>query len=85
MLLLRLELWAERSGILSKTQFGFRKGKGSTDYLSVLTTEVKTAFHLKNQVLAAFLDITGAQDNVLMDILCWKLKKKGVPYGLTAI
>jgi hypothetical protein len=71
MLLLRFELWAEKSGILSETQFGFRKGKGTTDYLAVLTTEVKTAFHLKNQVLVAFLTIAGAYDNVLMDTLCW--------------
>jgi hypothetical protein len=27
--------------------------------LAVLTTEIKTAFYLKNQVLGAFLDITG--------------------------
>jgi hypothetical protein len=53
MLALRLELWAEKSGILSGTPFGFRKGKGTTDCLAVLTTEVKTAFHMKNQVLAA--------------------------------
>jgi hypothetical protein len=67
MLLLRIELWAEKSRILSETQFGFRKGKGTTDCLSVLTT--KTAFHHKNQVLAPFLDITGAYDNVLIYIL----------------
>jgi hypothetical protein len=30
MLLLRLELWVEKSGILSRTQFGFRKGRGTT-------------------------------------------------------
>jgi hypothetical protein len=57
MLLLRLELWTEKSRILSWTQFGFRKGKGTTDCLAVLTNEAKMAFHLKNQVLAAFLDI----------------------------
>jgi hypothetical protein len=74
MLLLRLELWAEGSGILSGTQFGFRKGRGTMDCLAVLTTEVKTAFHLKNQVLAAFLDITEAYYNVLVDILCRALK-----------
>jgi hypothetical protein len=38
--------------------------------LAVLTTEVKTAFHLKNQVLATFLDITRAY------------KKEGVPVPL---
>jgi hypothetical protein len=48
----------------------------------VLTTEVKMAFHLKNQVLAAFLDITGAYDNVWMDILCRELKKERVAITL---
>jgi hypothetical protein len=38
--------------------------------LAVLTTEVKTAFHLKNQ--AAFLDITQ----------CLELKKDGIPIPL---
>jgi hypothetical protein len=40
---------------------------------------MKTDIHLKNQVLAAFLDITGTVDNVLIEILCWELKKEGVP------
>jgi hypothetical protein len=62
MLLLRLELWAEKSGILSGAQFGFRKGKGTT--------------------IAAFLDITGAYDNILIDILCRELKKEGIPIRL---
>jgi hypothetical protein len=66
MLLLRLELWAEGSKILSGTQFGFRKGRETTDCVAVLTAEVKT-------VLAAFLDIAGAYDNVLIDILCREL------------
>jgi hypothetical protein len=78
MLLLRLELWAEKLKILSGTRFGFRKGKGTTECLVVLTTEFKTAFHLKNQALAAFLDIIGAYDNVLIDILCRELKKEGI-------
>jgi hypothetical protein len=71
-----------KTGILSWTQFGFRKGKGTTDCLAVLTTEIKTAFHLKNQVVAAFLDITEAYDNVLIDILCRELKKERVPIPL---
>jgi hypothetical protein len=73
---------SEKSGILSGTQFGFRKGEGTTNCLAVLTTEVKTAFHLKNQVLAAFLDITRAYDNVLIDILCREHKKEEVPIPL---
>jgi hypothetical protein len=44
MLLLRLELWAEKSGILSGTQFAFGKGKGTMDCLMVLTTECKQLY-----------------------------------------
>jgi hypothetical protein len=40
----------------------------------MLTTEVKTS--------AAFLDIKGAYDNVLIDILWQELKKEGVPIPL---
>jgi hypothetical protein len=45
-------------------QFGFRKVKETTNCQAVLTTEVETAFQLKNLVLAAFLDITRAYANV---------------------
>jgi hypothetical protein len=75
----RLELWAEKLGILSGTQFGLRKDKETTDCLAVLPIEVKTAFILNNHVLAAFLDITGTYDNVLIDILCRELNKEGIP------
>jgi hypothetical protein len=51
----------------------------------VLTTEVKKAFHLKNQVLAAFLDITEAYNNVLIDILCREFKKEGVSIPLVFV
>jgi hypothetical protein len=79
MLLLILELWAEKSRIISGTQFGFRKGRGTTECLAVLTTEARIASHLKNQVLVEFLDITGAYDSVLIDILCRELKKEAIP------
>jgi hypothetical protein len=69
--------------ILSGTQFGFSKGKktGKTSgkRTGELNDEVETAFHLKNQVLAAFLNITRAYDNVLIDILCQELKKERMP------
>jgi hypothetical protein len=41
MLLLRHELWAEKSEILTGTQFSFRKGKRTTDCLAVLCRELK--------------------------------------------
>lgn len=47
MLLLRLELWAEKSEMMSNTQFVFRKGRGTADCLAIFSTEIKTAFHQK--------------------------------------
>jgi hypothetical protein len=62
MLLLRPELWAERSGILFGTQFDFRKER---------IRERRT-----------FLDLTGAYENVSIDILCRELKKERSPIPL---
>jgi hypothetical protein len=47
--------------------------------LVLLTTDVQTSFERKQQTVAAFIDISGAYDNVLIDILCDILRKKEVP------
>jgi Reverse transcriptase (RNA-dependent DNA polymerase) len=78
-ILVRLDIWAEKNEIMSNSQFGFRKGRGTADCLAVFSTEIKTAFYKKNQVVATFLDITGAYDNVLVDILCKELRTVGIP------
>jgi hypothetical protein len=62
------------NGILSPTQYGFRKGKGTRDCLAMLTTDISTSFDMKVQTVAAFLDIIGAYDNVLLKRSClWEL------------
>jgi Reverse transcriptase (RNA-dependent DNA polymerase) len=43
-LLSRLDVWVEANNILSKTQYGFRKGLGTTDCLAKLSIDINTAF-----------------------------------------
>jgi hypothetical protein len=69
MLCTRLDYWAEKYNILSSSQYGFRKGRGTRDCLALLTTDVQTFFKRKQQTVAAFIDISGAYDNVLIGIL----------------
>jgi hypothetical protein len=69
MLYTRLDYWAEKYDVLSSSQYGFRKGLRTRDCLALLTTDVQTSFERKQQTVAAFIDISGAYDNVLIDIL----------------
>jgi hypothetical protein len=59
--IVRLNFWAEKNGILSTTQYGFRKERGKRDCLALLTTDISTSFELKKQTVAAFLDIMFSQ------------------------
>jgi hypothetical protein len=70
MLCIRLDIWAERNNVLFPTQYGFRKGKGTRDCLALLTTDINNSFEMKEQIVSAFLDISVAYDNVIIDILC---------------
>jgi Reverse transcriptase (RNA-dependent DNA polymerase) len=79
LLCIRLDYWAEKNNIFSNSQFGFRKGRGTKDYLAILTTDVQISFEMKQQTVAAFIDITGAYDNVLIDLLCKILDEKRIP------
>jgi hypothetical protein len=72
----RLDYCAEKYDVLSSSQYGFCKGRGTRDCLALLTTDVQTSFEKKQQTVAAFIDISGAYDNVLSDILCDILREK---------
>ena len=76
--LLRLEFWAERNQILSDHQWAFRKGRSTMDCLTLLLNHIYSAFERKQVVVAVFLDIEGAFDNVDINILCEKLMWLGV-------
>lgn len=75
----RLHWWLENNGLLSTSQFGFRKGKSCIDNLAILYSEILRGFDEKRKVPDAFLDIKSAYDNVLLDILGNKLLEIGIP------
>lgn len=69
----RLEWFVESKGILSRTQFGFRKGMSTIDSLSTLTTDIRIALKRKEFLIGVFLDIASAYDHVLIPVLRQKL------------
>jgi hypothetical protein len=81
----RLDYWAEKFEILSPLQFGFRKGRGTRDCLSLLSSDIRISFEQKKKTLAAFLDISGAYDNVLIDVLCGNLCGLHLPLEMVCI
>jgi hypothetical protein len=57
------------------SQYGFRKGRGTRDCLALLTTDVQSTdyrplLNENSRRWHAFIVISGAYDNVLIDILC---------------
>jgi hypothetical protein len=62
----------------SSNQYDFRKGRQKRDCLALLTTDVQTSFERKQQTVVAFIDTSGAYDNVLIEILCDILREKEV-------
>ena len=74
----RLDLWVESNNLLSSTQFGFRRGKGTNDCLALLSSEIQLAFAKKLEMPSVFLDIKGAFDSVSIDILVEKLRTNGL-------
>jgi hypothetical protein len=42
-------------------------------------TDINNSFEIKEQTVAAFLDISGAYDNVIIDILCEDMVERKLP------
>jgi hypothetical protein len=81
MICTRYDFWAEKNGMLSPTQYGIRKGTGTRNCLVMLTTDISTSFEIKRQTMAAFLDISGAYDNVSHRCIVWCDARKGAASG----
>lgn len=79
----RLEWFLEKNNLLGKTQFGFRRGKSTSDNLSLFSTDLLLAFSKNNSVTAAFLDVAAAYDNVNLSILKKKLCDLNIPLKIT--
>jgi hypothetical protein len=69
--------WAERKGVVSEFQMGFRKG--TTDNIFILrTTADKYLARKRKEIYWIFVDLQKALDTVIREALWWKLSKKGI-------
>lgn len=75
----RLNWWAEKKKILDVNQNGFRKSRGCLDNLIEFTVDIRKSFLDKKKVIAVFLDVSSAYDNVQRRILGDKLKNEECP------
>lgn len=78
----RLEWFIENRKLLSDSQYGFRKGRCTLDCTSVFMTDIRLALSDNQSVVAAFLDINSAYDNVNLNILQNKLHSLKIPSKL---
>ena len=79
----RLEWFLEARFHLSRSQFGFRRGMGTLDNISVLTTDIRLSFKRSEFLVAVFLDVQAAYDNVIIPLLRNSLLNLGVPDKLS--
>lgn len=75
----RLYRWLEKEHILPNSQHGFRNDRSCIDNLAILISDINLEWYERRDTCAVFLDIKGAFDNVLGDILIEKLIKIKVP------
>lgn len=78
----RLQWWVEKHQLLPESQNGFRKGRSCNDNLLNLTLYVEDGFRNKQDTVTAFLDISGAFDGVICDILMDKLSRIGCSHSI---
>ena len=69
----RMESFLERHKILSDLQYGFMKGKSTTQAIFKVVNDIHSVFHDKTCAIALFLDLTKAFDTVNKDVLMHKL------------
>lgn len=74
----RLMGFLEHESILSKNQYGFRRGVCTEDAVLSLTEAVSSILDKKHKCLAIFLDLKKAFDTVSIPILLNKLQNVGV-------
>lgn len=81
----RLEWWLETRKMLPRSQFGFRKNLSTQHSIAHLMTDIQAAFSNNESVTAIFIDVSGAYDNVQMDLLAQELRILGIPESLITL
>lgn len=74
----RLNKWAENNDVLSDSQFGFRKGRSTTDAIFVLNAIIQKILNEKGRLFCAFIDLKKAFDSVYLNCLWYKLYKLAI-------
>ena len=79
----RLRSYLEDIGFINKYQSGFRQNKSTDDHLFRLSQSVMESFNRREQVVAAFLDVEKAFDNVWHNGLRYKIFMLDLPTKMT--
>ena len=79
----RLRSHLEDIGFINKHQSGFRRAKSTDDHLFRLSQSIMESFNRGEHVVAAFLDVEKAFDNVWHNGLRYKIFQLGLPTKVT--
>ena len=79
----RLRSHLEHIGFINKHQSGFRKAKSTADHLFRLSQSIMESFNKREHVVAAFLDVEKAFDNVWHNGLRYKIFQLDLPTKMT--
>ena len=79
----RLRSHLENIGFLNKHQSGFRRARSTDDHLLRLFQSIMESFNRREHVVAAFLDVGKAFDNVWHNGLRYKIFQLDLPTKMT--
>ena len=79
----RLRSHLEKIGFLNKHQSGFRRAKSTDDHLFRLSQSITESFNRGEHVVAAFLNVEKAFDNVCHNGLRYKIFQLDLPTKMT--
>ena len=79
----RLRSHLEHIGFINKHQSGFRRAKATDDHLFRLSQSIMESFNRREYVVAAFLDVEKAFDNVWHNGLRYKIFQLDLPTKMT--
>ena len=79
----RLHSYLEDIGFINKYQSGFRQNKSTDDHLFRLSQSVMESFNRREHVVAAFLDVEKAFDNVWHNGFRYKIFMLDLPTKMT--